>query len=142
MKQKFLLLVSILVFSLSNACGGGGSAVTDASSGGGSSGGGVSGAPGNAPGGTPIGSPVDFPGTGSGNLKFYLDADGDGFGDLNHSLETATPPSGYVVDSRDCDDQDPTVHPDSNIPENRDISNDQNCDGIYSYYSKVKIRMG
>ena len=37
---------------------------------------------------------------------YYLDADGDGFGDVNSSISSSspTPPAGYVTNSSDCDD--------------------------------------
>ncbi len=42
---------------------------------------------------------------------FYLDADGDGYGDSELSVESCEAPSGYLVDSSDCDDTDATVYP-------------------------------
>ncbi len=61
---------------------------------------------------------------------YYLDNDGDGFGDaasLLSSCET-TPPTGYADNDGDCNDDDPLIHPDA-----IDIALDgidNNCDGI------------
>ncbi|MFT5684613.1 MAG: hypothetical protein ACI8RZ_005557, partial [Myxococcota bacterium] len=42
---------------------------------------------------------------------FYLDDDGDGYGDSEISAEGCEAPSGYLVDSSDCNDLDATVYP-------------------------------
>lgn len=42
---------------------------------------------------------------------FYQDADGDGFGDPNATIEACTPPTGYVNNGDDCDDSDPNLYP-------------------------------
>jgi len=42
---------------------------------------------------------------------YYLDADGDGYGDINNPIEDYTRPAGYVTGSNDCDDSDPEIHP-------------------------------
>ncbi|MCG9911653.1 MAG: hypothetical protein MH137_10175 [Flavobacteriales bacterium] len=43
---------------------------------------------------------------------YYLDADGDNFGNLSISISTcAAPPSGYVINGGDCDDSNPTIFP-------------------------------
>jgi hypothetical protein len=46
-------------------------------------------------------------------ITIYLDADGDGFGDVNESYFAADCilPEGYALDSTDCDDTNPMVHP-------------------------------
>jgi hypothetical protein len=57
---------------------------------------------------------------------FYLDNDGDGYGDVNSSIFTCFQPYGYVTDSTDCNDVKVDIHP--GAPE---ICNsiDDNCNG-------------
>jgi hypothetical protein len=45
-----------------------------------------------------------------GNV-WYPDADGDGYGDPNHSQRSRSRPEGYVSVGDDCDDNDPEVNP-------------------------------
>src|SRR5678810_137074 len=46
---------------------------------------------------------------------YYLDGDGDSYGDPNFSSSVTTcaasPPNGYVTDASDCADNDPGRHP-------------------------------
>ena len=42
---------------------------------------------------------------------FYLDKDGDGFGNASVKTQACSAPSGYVADSRDCDDNNKAVNP-------------------------------
>ena len=60
-------------------------------------------------------------------IVFYLDADGDSFGDANNSTLDCTVPSGYVSNDEDCDDNDA-----DNYPGNTEVCDgfDNNCDGI------------
>ena len=58
--------------------------------------------------------------------EWYADRDGDGFGDPSLLLEECDPPTGYVSDSSDCDDDD-----DSAFPGGTEVCDgaDNNCDG-------------
>ncbi|WP_425639173.1 HYR domain-containing protein [Algoriphagus yeomjeoni] len=59
---------------------------------------------------------------------FYVDVDGDGFGDKNATpVFACSAPEGFVTDNSDCDDLDDTVYP--GAPELCD-GKDNNCDGI------------
>ena len=42
-------------------------------------------------------------------LRWYLDSDGDGFGDSSSMTPSCTPLSGYVRNSSDCDDTNPFI---------------------------------
>ena len=42
---------------------------------------------------------------------YYLDSDGDGFGDMNSPLYACTPPSEYIVVGNDCDDSNALIFP-------------------------------
>ena len=59
---------------------------------------------------------------------YYADVDGDGFGDLNASLNSclASAPLGYVANANDCDDTNPAIN--TNATEICDAL-DNNCNG-------------
>ncbi len=59
-------------------------------------------------------------------LDWYLDADGDGYGDASSSLSSCEAPTGYIEDSADCDDSDGAINPDA-----EEVCNgvDDDCDG-------------
>ncbi len=61
-------------------------------------------------------------------MTVYLDADGDGFGDPDTSIEDCLVPEGYVTDMSDCDDTDTDINPDGEEIPNNVI--DEDCDGL------------
>ena len=42
---------------------------------------------------------------------WYLDSDGDGFGDSNNTIKICVPDSGYISDATDCNDNNPSGIP-------------------------------
>lgn len=44
-------------------------------------------------------------------LEWFLDHDGDGFGDPNFVIAQCEAPSGYVENAQDCNDDDAAIHP-------------------------------
>lgn len=58
---------------------------------------------------------------------YYADSDGDGFGWAASFLQDCTPPSGYVDNNADCDDNAAAINPDAT-----EICNmvDDNCNGL------------
>jgi large repetitive protein len=61
-----------------------------------------------------------------GETLYYLDLDGDGYGDPQNSLLSCSPPMNYVPSTGDCDDIDPLIHPSAT-----EVCDglDNNCDG-------------
>ncbi len=59
-------------------------------------------------------------------FRYYLDSDGDKFGDPNIFLATGERPDGYVRNGLDCDDSDASVNP---KVEEREDGLDNDCDG-------------
>jgi hypothetical protein len=53
-------------------------------------------------------------------VVWYVDDDGDGYGDLSETAMSCSVPDGHVASSADCDDSDPAVNPEA----------DERCDGI------------
>ena len=62
-----------------------------------------------------------------GTLTWYLDTDGDGYGIDTDTVESCEQPSGYELESGDCDDDNNQVNPSA-----RETCNnvDENCNGI------------
>ncbi len=57
---------------------------------------------------------------------FYADADYDGYGNPANSVQACSAPAGYVANKTDCDDTDPSIHPDATeVCDGKD----NNCDG-------------
>ena len=60
---------------------------------------------------------------------FYLDGDGDGFGDSDQAAQACSAPADHVQDATDCDDGDPGVNP--GAPERCEpTGRDDDCDGL------------
>jgi len=60
---------------------------------------------------------------------FFVDADGDGYGDVNQVVQACESQPGLVGDYSDCDDTDANIHPKGQ--EVWDVSDvDEDCDGL------------
>ena len=60
-------------------------------------------------------------------VTYYEDADGDGYGNPIVTKLAASKPSGYVKNSKDCNDNNANVYPEAEEKPNDGIDND--CDG-------------
>ncbi len=61
---------------------------------------------------------------------FYVDADGDGFGDaIDDGTEACDPGDGRVKNNRDCDDDNPDINPAADEVCD-DLGVDENCNGL------------
>lgn len=58
---------------------------------------------------------------------FWIDADGDGYGDPDESLRACALPDGYADNGDDCDDTDASIYP--GAPDDQCNGVDNNCDG-------------
>lgn len=58
---------------------------------------------------------------------WYADADEDGYGDADDSVNDCKQPDGFVIEGTDCDDGDPTAHPDAVEIDGNGV--DEDCDG-------------
>lgn len=61
-----------------------------------------------------------------GALVWYVDADGDGYGNPQVQQDVCDPPEGWVADGSDCDDGDAAIHPSATEVCN---GRDDDCDG-------------
>ncbi|MCB9743116.1 MAG: hypothetical protein H6741_32850 [Alphaproteobacteria bacterium] len=63
----------------------------------------------------------------SSGETYYLDGDGDGYGDASAGVDACEAPSGYIEDDSDCDDSDSAVNPAA-----QEVCNsvDDDCDGL------------
>jgi hypothetical protein len=58
---------------------------------------------------------------------WFMDADGDGYGNEAEPLESCAPPEGYIDNPGDCDDTDPSIYPGATeICDDKD----NNCNGM------------
>ena len=71
--------------------------------------------------------------------RFYLDADGDGFGDPGESTDACELPSGFVDNDKDCDDASAEVNPSS-----LEICDgfDNDCDNGVDEFSSANTQCG
>jgi len=61
---------------------------------------------------------------------YFVDDDGDGFGDVTTVIAACDPPMGFTVDATDCDDSNGQIAPD--VDEVLDDEFDNDCDGFSS----------
>jgi hypothetical protein len=86
----------------------------------------------------PLGDSASDAGSGDGQLcvktAYYLDGDGDSYGDPARKQEACIQPAGYVANNLDCDDADPAARPGQiaffNVPTKGTQSFDFNCDKL------------
>jgi Leucine-rich repeat (LRR) protein len=80
---------------------------------------------------------VDEGCSGDNKQYYYLDADGDGYGNPEIFEYATNPSTGYVTDFTDCNDTDAMVNP--GMEEDYSDLVDQNCDGKISMFSDPNL---
>ncbi|MEC7985360.1 MAG: putative metal-binding motif-containing protein, partial [Myxococcota bacterium] len=75
----------------------------------------------------------------NGTLQWYLDADGDGYGDIAQPTSSCTAPVGYVENALDCDDNNAETHPGATeicdfIDNDCNGTSDDNAEGASLWY--------
>jgi hypothetical protein len=77
---------------------------------------------------------VDLRDGGCARTVYYLDSDGDGYGDPTRKQEACLQPAGHVTNSLDCNDLDPAAHPGQtaffSVPSKGTTSFDYDCDTV------------
>lgn len=63
-----------------------------------------------------------------GTVAYYLDSDGDSYGDYENVFYSCEPPAGYTDNANDCDDGNSSIHPGASEVCDDEIDND--CDGV------------
>ena len=71
-----------------------------------------------------------------GCQPFYLDEDGDGFGNPLDSIIACSAPSGYVANNSDCDDTNEAINPDAVEILSNGI--DENCNGLTDEMTDIR----
>ncbi len=72
--------------------------------------------------------------------QWYFDDDGDGFGDPWVVVESCSQPAGMIADNQDCNDDDPSTHP--NADEYCGDGVDNNCDGAFDDETAIDAYSG
>jgi hypothetical protein len=75
---------------------------------------------------------VDEAATG-GLARWFLDTDGDGWGDSAAFVDDCTGPPGYVANSGDCNEGDPFISPAAPEIDTNEV--DENCNGFFACFS-------
>ncbi len=73
-------------------------------------------------------------------LTWYPDIDKDGLGDFSDASEAAQRPDGYVSDHSDCQDLDPTIHPNATEICGDDIDQDFSGEDLACYPTPAPAR--
>jgi hypothetical protein len=74
--------------------------------------------------------PDDFDDAAFGKTTWYVDSDGDTYGDASSSVQRCNPLSGYTENGGDCDDTDELANPAGTETCTGDDPQDYNCDGL------------